>query len=318
MIKVSIVVPIYNVEKYLRKCLDSLVNQTLEEIEILCVNDGSTDQSESIIDEYVLQYPTKVIKFNKKNGGLSDARNFAIPKCLGECIAFIDSDDWIELDMFEKMYQFYRDNKCDIVVCGIKEVNERGKIINKSSTFNGNFIDKEMLILNTNAAWNKLYDKKLFDNIKFPIGLWYEDLATIPLVAAISEKIGSINEYYYNYLYRDSSISRTYSSKIIDIISVFEILINSQKLSNKCIENLFSNHLYFTILRCGLVGSPKEQVDILEKLYKFSEDNLLMNKINNFGGLNQKFILTLFKMRCFNILMFIVGIQWKIKNKLIK
>ena len=99
-IKVSVIVPVYNVEKYLNQCLDSLVNQTLEDIEIIVVNDGSPDNSQSIIDDYVKRYPKKVFSYIKKNGGLSSARNFGVEKAKGEYLAFVDSDDYIKKDMY--------------------------------------------------------------------------------------------------------------------------------------------------------------------------------------------------------------------------
>ena len=104
MIKVSVIVPVYNVEDYLARCLDSLVNQTLKEIEIIVVNDGSPDNSQKIIDKYAKKY-LNIKAYKKENGGLSDARNYGIKKANGEYIAFIDSDDFVTTDMYEKMYQ---------------------------------------------------------------------------------------------------------------------------------------------------------------------------------------------------------------------
>ena len=104
MPKVSVVVPIYNVEKYIKKCMDSLVNQTLQEIQIIFVNDGSTDESGNIAKEYASKYPNKIIYLEKENGGLSDARNFGMRYAEGEYIAFLDSDDYVENTMYEEMY----------------------------------------------------------------------------------------------------------------------------------------------------------------------------------------------------------------------
>ena len=105
MKKVSVIVPFYNVEKYIDKCLNSLVNQTLEDIEIIIVNDGSKDNSETIAKEYASKYKNKIIYLKKENGGLSDARNYAIPYATGEYIAFLDSDDYVEVNMYEQMYE---------------------------------------------------------------------------------------------------------------------------------------------------------------------------------------------------------------------
>ncbi len=114
--KVSVIVPIYNVEKYLRKSLDSLANQTINDYEVILVNDGSTDNSQSIIDEYVEKY--SVFKgFKKENGGMSSARNFGLKYAKGEYIAFVDSDDFVELNFLEKLYDKAKKDKSDVVIC---------------------------------------------------------------------------------------------------------------------------------------------------------------------------------------------------------
>lgn len=120
--KVSIIVPIYNVDQYLRRCLESLVNQSFKEIEILCINDGSTDGSQTIVDDYAKCYPNIVKSFVKLNGGLSDARNYGLDCAQGEFIAFVDSDDWIELTMIEEMYKVIIEQSADIAVCDLQYV----------------------------------------------------------------------------------------------------------------------------------------------------------------------------------------------------
>ena len=117
MPKVSVIVPCYNVEKYIRKCAETLVNQTLDDIEIIFVNDGSTDGTDEIIKEYKKNYPKKVVHLEKENGGLSDARNFALPFAKGEYIAFVDSDDYVELNMYQEMYDIAKKENSDMVEC---------------------------------------------------------------------------------------------------------------------------------------------------------------------------------------------------------
>ena len=129
MIKVSVIVPVYNVENYLVKCLDSLVHQTLKDIEIIVVNDGSPDNSQNIIDTYVKKYPKKIKAFSKKNGGQGSARNYGLKYAKGEYIAFVDSDDYVDLDMFFKMYNKAKEDNSDIVICGNKNISLDGKII---------------------------------------------------------------------------------------------------------------------------------------------------------------------------------------------
>ena len=129
MPKVSIIVPVYQVEKYLRKCLDSLVNQTLEEIEILVINDGSPDDSQVIIDEFQQKYPLIIKSFIKENGGLSDARNFGLEKATGEFIGFVDSDDEVSKTMFQEMYSLAKKHEAEMVICNLQKVDEHGMLL---------------------------------------------------------------------------------------------------------------------------------------------------------------------------------------------
>jgi glycosyltransferase involved in cell wall biosynthesis len=118
MIKISVIVPIYNMEKYLEKCLDSLLSQTLEEIEIICVDDGSKDASPEILKRYA-EKSAKIISLRKENGGLSDARNYGLPYATGEYIGYLDSDDFVDTDMYEIMYNKAKEQGSDIVECNL-------------------------------------------------------------------------------------------------------------------------------------------------------------------------------------------------------
>ena len=129
--KISVIVPIYNVENYLEKCLNSLVNQTLPEIEILVINDGSTDNSQKIIDVFQNKFPQKIKAFAKENGGLSDARNFGIDRAIGKFIAFVDSDDYVSATMMEEMYGLAKKNEAEIVICNLQKVDENGIVTQK-------------------------------------------------------------------------------------------------------------------------------------------------------------------------------------------
>ena len=129
--KISVIVPIYNVENYLEKCLNSLVNQTLQEIEILVINDGSTDDSQKIIEVFQNKFPQKIKAFTKENGGLSDARNFGIERARGEFIAFVDSDDYVSARMMEEMYGLAKKHEAEIVICNLQKVDENGIVTQK-------------------------------------------------------------------------------------------------------------------------------------------------------------------------------------------
>ena len=160
MVKVSVIVPVYNVEKYIEKCLESLVNQTLKDIEIIVVNDGSPDNSQKIIDKYVQKYPKKIKSYIKENGGQGSARNFGLQKAEGEYIGYVDSDDYVELDMYEKLYNKAKKENLDIVICGSHNVTEEGlKTIELDRQI---FKDKKKnAFFGRMAVWNKIYKKDL-------------------------------------------------------------------------------------------------------------------------------------------------------------
>ena len=129
--KISVIVPVYNVENYLEKCLNSLVNQNLQEIEILVINDGSTDNSQKIIEVFQSKFPQKIKTFAKENGGLSDARNYGIDRATGEFLAFVDSDDYVSTTMMEEMYNLAKKHEAEIVICNLQKVDENGNVTQK-------------------------------------------------------------------------------------------------------------------------------------------------------------------------------------------
>ncbi len=235
MIKISIIVPIYNVEKYLRRCLDSIVNQTLKDIECLLINDGSPDQSQKIIDEYVSKYPNLFKSYIKENGGLSDARNFGLDYAIGEYITFVDSDDWIEPTMYEKMYELAIREKSDLVVCDFfMEWESTGHRQYTHGLRNQSTDDFKSFLISPAAAWNKLYKSDLFlkTNIRYPRGLWYEDLATTAKLIPFCKKISYVNEAFVHYIQRDGSIMSTVNTKMLDIYQAIESIEEYYKKNN--------------------------------------------------------------------------------------
>lgn len=239
--KLSVIVPIYNVESYLDKCLDSLVHQTMEEIEIICVNDGSTDQSQLIVEKYQKLFPRKIIGLMKKNGGLADARNYGLAHANGDYVAFIDSDDWVELEMFKVMYQQVIEKNADVVVCDMQYVYESGetKFVPGGDFKETNISENPLIITMNNSACNKLFKRSLFNDVKFPKGLWYEDLGCIPIVLAKAQKIVKVNQVFYNYFQRQGSIMHTPSEKIFDIYRALD-LVKTYIVSNElpCLDEV--------------------------------------------------------------------------------
>ena len=202
---VSIVVPVYNVEDYVSKCLDSLKNQSYKNIEIVIVDDGSTDSSSEICDAFAKDEPRAKV-FHKTNGGLSDARNFGLKKTKGEVIAFVDSDDFVKKDYVFKMLQEMEESKSDIAVCGYDNTTPKKEVLS------GEKATARLLVRQENVdilAWNKLYKKNLFikNNVEFPKGQNHEDILTIYKVMSKAKKVVFVDEALYNYVERGNSIT---------------------------------------------------------------------------------------------------------------
>ncbi len=218
MVKISIIVPVYNVEKYLPKCLESLIHQTLKDIEIICINDGSTDNSLSILKDYA-KNDSRIRIINKENGGISAARNSGINAAMGDFLSFIDSDDWIDLDFFEKLYLAAKKYSADIAAAGIIRISGRRKRV---------LLDfkKEIVTDDTNEKFrlcdipdksytcNKIYrTSKIKDlNILFKDNIIYEDIIFTPEAVHKLGALITVPGTYYFYYKRRGSITNTKSN----------------------------------------------------------------------------------------------------------
>ncbi|SHG76224.1 glycosyltransferase family 2 protein [Chryseobacterium sp. OV279] len=221
---VSIIVPVYNVENYLAKCLDSLINQSLQEIEIIVVDDGSKDGSGLIIEEYARKFPEKIKAFTKENGGLSDARNFGLEKASGKYIGFVDSDDYVTETMFEEMMQLAEKHNAKMVICNIQKVDQNGKITQKLTQI-PHLSEKIVLEDHFSVfsdlsyfACNKLFKKELFDHKRFKKGVHFEDIQLIPQLLLECEVVAQTQNFHYQYLERTDSITKTHTEKGLDIL----------------------------------------------------------------------------------------------------
>lgn len=227
---ISIVVPIYNVEKYLKKCVDSIINQTYKNLEIILVDDGSPDNCSKICDEYARQ-DSRIKVIHKENGGLSEARNAGMKIATGEYISFIDSDDWIKSEMIEDMYNRMIEDKSDLASSGVLWVDENGVEIRNATV-------SENCVLNTEQAlselindgklkqhvWNKLYKTDLIKNIPFDKGKYHEDVFWSYQVIGKAEKISVEKNSYYYYVQRSESImGEKYSAKRLDALDAMEL-----------------------------------------------------------------------------------------------
>lgn len=215
MVKVSIIVPIYNIESYVEKCINSLLNQTYKDIEIILVDDGSTDGSSDICDEYSNKYE-KVIVIHQENRGLSMARNSAIKRATGEYITFVDGDDWVEEKTVETLVWLMEQDDIDIAaIVKVGHYFETGEIV----IGNSYKMLLHMLHKSCFEIWGKLFKRELFDDIEFPAGKIHEDLYTLPKLVAKADKTIVYHKGLYNYRYRDGSImSNAASDYYYDLI----------------------------------------------------------------------------------------------------
>lgn len=277
MPKVSIIVPVYNVEKYVEKCLKSLVDQTLQEIEIIVVDDGSQDDSKNIIDKYIKKYPDKVRYLYKENGGLSSARNFGIPYATGEYIAFLDSDDYVELTMYEEMYNLAKKEDSDMVECDFIWEYPNKKKYDYGVVYNGK---KEAIEKARVVAWNKLIKREIIENekIEFPFGLRYEDVEFFYKLVPSLNKISFMKKYFIHYVQRDNSIANTQNTKTKDIFKVLNNVIEFYK--NKGYYDEYKEELEYTYLRLLLCSSLKRMCKIKDKQERKIALNNTWNNIN--------------------------------------
>lgn len=254
MPKVTVIVPIYNVEKYLARCIDSLVNQTLNEIEIVLVNDGTKDSSGKIAMQYAKQYKEKIIYLEKENGGLSDARNYGLAYAKGEYIAFLDSDDYIEKDAYEKMYEKAKLENADYVECDFIWEYPNKKRKDKCYQYNNK---KEMLAFARVVAWNKLIKREIIEenNIRFPKGLRYEDIEfTYKLIPHLN-KICYVDQCFIHYIQRKNSIANVQNEKTAEIFEILDNVIRYYKEKNLFEE--YRNELEYNYARYLLCSSLK-------------------------------------------------------------
>lgn len=283
--KISVIVPVYNVEEYLPKCIESIRNQTHKNIEIILVNDGSTDRCGNICNEYAaLDHRIKVI--HQKNEGLAGARNTGIEAATGEYLAFVDSDDWIDADMYEVLHNLIIENEADIAMCRVREISQKG-IIDESTNDIVVCDSTEALILIVTKAnnyklehgiTNKLIKWELIRNFRFPKGKLMEDLYFTPPLIYTSKKCVYINKAKYNYLTdRENSIMNAkVSEKMInDELNGYQVLEDffASKEINHCltlIREIFLSRLlyfYFEVKNSPLNNKDNLLFD-LEELFK--------------------------------------------------
>ena len=284
---ISIIIPVYKVEKYLEKCIESVLKQTYTNLQIILVDDGSPDNCGKICDEYAKK-DSRIEVIHKVNGGLSDARNVGISKAKGRYIGFVDSDDYIKEDMYEILLNLIKKYDADVSICNLYDVIDGNECIRNKENgireYSRLDILKEVLLDKNiqSYAWNKLYKKELFDEIKYPIGKKYEDIGTTFYVFEKCNKIVVTSEPEYYYLKRsDSLVNNVTESTVLDYT---EIIIQRYLYTRENIEELKKYNNYYlakTLITAHndieLLGSISEKMqEKYKELY-----NLVYNIMKN-------------------------------------
>lgn len=301
-IKVSIVIPVYNVENYLRQCLDSVCGQTLEGIEVIAVNDGSTDGSVQILKEYEEKFPDILHVYHVENQGVSHARNFGVSKAVGEYVLFVDSDDFIALNMCELLYGKAMQDGDDVVVCQYYDVREKTltkKLIRtKSKSYSVNYESdfnvhehKFELIHISPFPWDKLFRRELIAKYPFPQGLRFEDLAIMYPAICDAGRIGIVRKRLYNYRRASAtSFLNSLSEKTLDIIPALEHMVDSLKANGHfsefyeeieyiCVRHLLMrlNLIFDNKRKQSLAPENRGMLELKQKLVRLTMDYLEKN-----------------------------------------
>lgn len=305
----SIVLPVFNVEKYLERCIKSILEGTYKDLELVIVNDGTKDDSENIIIRYLEKY-NNITYIVKENGGLSHARNVGYTYAKGEYIAFFDSDDYIEKDMYEKLMAKVKDYNYDIVVCDLyMEYEQTGKKIYVSSNVEKEYKDveednneisirKEIMENIYIAVHNKIYKKELiektFENgMPFVNGMYYEDIVYTYSILQNTRSISFVKEPLYYYVQRTSSISNNYDKKLYDIITSVEMLIENAVENNRfedykeILEYIGIRYMYGTFMK--RIAKTKNKKIYLEGYNRvIQEDKKIYEKYGILGKNKKK------------------------------
>lgn len=261
MPKVSLIIPVYNVENYIEKCLNSVVNQTLKDMEVIIVNDGSKDSSKQKIQKYLEKYPW--IKYlEKENGGLSDARNYGMPYATGKYIAFLDSDDYVEETMYEEMYNIAEKENADMVDCDFvwEYPNRKRKDIGEIYKTKKEMIEKGHVV-----AWNKIIKREILEKtkIKFPVGLRYEDMEFFYKLVPCINKVSFIKKCFVHYVQRENSIANTQNVRTKEIFIILDNVISYYR--EKGLYDEYRDELEYIYVKFLLCSSLKRISKIAEK-----------------------------------------------------
>lgn len=284
MNKISIIIPVFNTEKYIEKCIDSLINQTLKEIEIIVLNDGSTDSCNDRLKKYD---DSRIVYINKDNEGISITRNKGIDLATGEFITFVDSDDYIDITFCEKMYNKAKKDNCDVVMCDYYNKEDNLYVKKKIFDFKDSLLKDNPSIINeiNLGPCNKIYKSTLIldNNIKFPENTKYEDAPFVVSALSNAAKIGKVNEPLSYFNVHLGSQTTTRDEKIFDIFKIIELVRNILKdnINEYNINKLTIDTLINYAVQCRYIEDKVMRVKFIDEVYCYLETNIPNWKIND-------------------------------------
>ncbi|MEX2784914.1 glycosyltransferase family 2 protein [Streptococcus sp. H49] len=232
--KISVIVPVYNVEEYLKRCLDSLVNQTYEHLEIIIVNDGSQDHSLAIAESFARK-DKRINIINQENAGLSAARNTALQHITGDYVAFLDSDDWLEKDAYAYMLQLLMEKDADICVGAIRRAAQKSPLSQdappKEVLLTQEAYAKKYFKIDSQSieyyVWNKLYKRQVVEGVVFPEGLYAEDVPATFRYILNAQKIVVTDKIIYNYFINNHGLTATFTAKKFDVLQAWDMVVEA-------------------------------------------------------------------------------------------
>jgi len=325
---ITVIVPVYNTGDLLFKCIDSLLNQTWSNTEIIIVDDGSTDNSRDIINTYQAKYPERIQSLFKENGGQASARNEALNIMKGQYVCFVDSDDWIQAAMLSSLHHSIVQTKSDISICDFQTVDEHNNVTGKYSSgdvsIHGQNVEEDKAIVFNliPQVTGKLFNSQLFEQGKnrFPEGIWYEDLALLPVIMMSTQRISKVNEFFYQYFKRAGSTTTSFTLKVLDALIAIDFIdasINKnlhKKLYTRLVKKLKYRTLYITAIRLSNVEDVCQRKDgfkILENYFLREIPSIYNDSLFKTTPIFEKIILLLVR----NRLSFLV--YWLKKIKLV-
>ena len=302
---ISVIVPVYNVERYLEKCVNSIVNQTYKNLEIILVNDGATDSSGDLCDKLAM-IDNRIKVYHKENGGLSDARNYGVERATGEYVGFVDSDDYIDAEMYEKLYEAIKKENVDVAECSLKVIypgkielftdEKYYKVLGKTEYLEEYLTIKKIF----GSVWTKLIKSDVAKKLVFPKGKLYEDTYYAYDLINIANSFVLIDSPSYNYLMRENSITNSkFNPRIFDLIEIvekFHKMTYENYPSLKEAADCRKMYAYFSVLNSILLEENYRDNEYYSEILSYFKRNYISLLKNKYINHNRKLSVILIKL----------------------